>query len=318
MKALYYNGEIAVIDTKKPVLIAGEAVIRVSMAGLCATDREIFAGYMNFRGIPGHEFAGVVEECADGAWIGKRVTGEINAGCGDCDYCRRGLERHCPKRTTIGIAGRDGAFAEYLSLPVGNLVELPDCISDEEAVFIEPLAAVLEITEQIRIEPDWRILIVGDGKLAALTAMVLRLHGLDLTVSGIDEAKLDFFRGLGLETVTGVIPADSFDLVIEASGSPNGWESAVSSVKPRGTIVLKSTYHDKLDFNPAPIVIKEITLIGSRCGRFKPAVRLIERGLVEVKPLISKVFSFEDIQEAINYSRSSECLKVLIRFPAAD
>ena len=318
MKALYYNGEITVIDTEKPVLIAGEAVIRVSMAGLCATDREIFAGYLSFTGIPGHEFAGVVEECGDTAWIGKRVVGEINAGCGECDYCRRDLQRHCPERTTLGIAGRDGAFAEYLSLPVKNLVELPDSVSDEEAVFIEPLAAVLEITEQIRIEPNWKGLIIGDGKLAALIAMVLRLHGLDLTVLGIGREKLDFFRGLGLETVTGDIPADSFDLVIEASGSPGGWNLAVNSVKPRGMIVLKSTYRENLDFNPAPMVIKEITLIGSRCGLFKPAVRLIERGLVEVRPLISKVFSFEEIEEAINYSRRPECLKVLIRFPAAD
>jgi len=317
MKALYYNGELSVIDTEKPVLTEGEAVIRVLMAGLCSTDREIFAGYMNFTGIPGHEFAGVVEECGDSAWIGKRVAGEINAGCGKCSYCNLGLERHCPKRTTLGIAGRDGAFAEYLSLPVKNLVEMPDSISDEEAVFIEPLAAALEITEQVRIEPDWKGLIIGDGKLAALIAMVLRLHGLDLTVSGMDPEKLKFFRGLGLKTVIGGIPADSFDLVIEASGSPGGWKCAISSVKPRGKIILKSTYQDNLDFNPAPIVIKEITLVGSRCGRFMPAVRLLERGLVDVKPLISKVFSFEDIKEAINYSRRPVCLKVLIRFPAA-
>lgn len=318
MKALYYNGGISVRDLAKPALKPGEAVIRVAAAGICATDREIFAGYMNFKGVPGHEFAGVVEQCEDSAWIGKRVTGEINAGCGDCDFCRQGMERHCLSRTVLGIEGRDGAFAEFLSLPVSNLVEIPDGISDQEAVFIEPLAAALEITEQVKIEPGWKGLIIGDGKLAALTAMVLRLHGLDLTVAGLDDVKLKFFRGLGLKTISGKIPADRFDLVVEASGSPGGWGSAVEAVKPRGIMVLKSTCQGDLKFNPALIVIKEITLIGSRCGRFAPAVRLLLQGLVDVKPLISRVFPFSEIENAVHYSRRPECMKVLVRFPAPD
>ena len=287
-------------------------MIRTVCAGICATDREIARGYMNFQGIPGHEFSGIVEACEDDSWIGKRVAGEINAGCGECDYCHQGLQRHCPDRTTLGIFGRDGVFAEYFTLPLENLVEIPESVSDHEAVFIEPLAAVLEIFEQVKIPPDRKVLLIGDGKLAALIANVFRLHGSDIIISGKSEKKLKYFRQLGLPTLKSEPEPDSFDVVVEASGSPSGWEDAVRCVKPRGMIVLKSTYASELIFNPAPVVIKEITIVGSRCGRFQPAVRLLEKGLIEVKPLISAVYPFERIHEAFEFANHPDTMKVLV------
>jgi threonine dehydrogenase-like Zn-dependent dehydrogenase len=270
---------------------------------------------MNFKGVPGHEFVGIVEKATDAKWINKRVVGEINAACGECEYCRKGLKRHCLRRTVLGIMGRNGAFAEFLTLPEVNLWEVPDKLDNHTAVFTEPLAAALEITEQVKIEPDWKVLIIGDGKLSALVAQVLKLKGVNLTVLGKIPSKLKLFEKWGI-FVTLQIPEEiSFDLVIEASGSSQGWITAIKLVKPRGTIVLKSTYQGEVNFNTAPLVINEITIIGSRCGPFAPALRILEMELVEVKPLISKVFSFENILEAFKYSQRPECLKVIIDFP---
>ena len=273
---------------------------------------------MNFKGVPGHEFVGIVEQCPNKNWLGKKVVGEINAGCGSCEYCRQGLERHCPSRTTLGISGRNGAFAQYLTLPMRNLHFVPPEMDNYTAVFIEPLSAALEIAEQIKLEPNWKTLIVGDGKLAALIAQILRLHGLTIDVIGKIPAKLELFTKWNCKILQNESEALEYDLVIEASGSPSGWETAVNSVKPRGIIILKSTYQGKLDFNPAPLVINEITLIGSRCGRFEPALRLLKTGLIQIQPLISKVFNFDDILEALIYSQRIECMKVLVDFPPED
>ena len=273
---------------------------------------------MNFKGVPGHEFVGIVEQYPNKNWLGKKVVGEINAGCGSCDYCRQGLERHCPSRTTLGISGRNGAFAQYLTLPMRNLHFVPPEMDNYTAVFTEPLSAALEIAEQIKIQPNWKTLIIGDGKLAALIAQTLRLHGLTIDVIGKIPAKLELFKKWNCNILQNEPEALEYDLVIEASGSPSGWETAVNSVKPRGIIILKSTYQGKLDFNPAPLVINEITLIGSRCGRFEPALRLLKTGLIQIQPLISKVFNFDDILEALIYSQRIECMKVLVDFPPED
>ncbi len=281
MKALVFEGKPALQDVPVPNPLPGEALVKVRMAGICKTDIEIVRGYMNFHGIPGHEFVGTVKRSPDPQQVGRRVVGEINAGCGDCSYCRKGLQRHCPHRTVLGILGRDGAMAEYLTLPTSNLVPVPPTLSDEKAVFTEPLAAALEILEQVKIRPEDSVAVIGDGRLGLLVCMVLRLTGCNLLLVGKHPEKLEFFTRMHGSSIT----LDSFrsregrfDVVVEASGHPSGWELAVRRVKPRGIIVLKSTYHGGFDFNPAPLVIDEITVVGSRCGQFAAALRLMESG----------------------------------------
>ena len=271
MKTLVFDGELRIQDMPIPVPKDGEALVRVLLAGICKTDTEITKGYMNFIGVLGHEFVGVVEDARDKSLVGKRVVGEINAGCESCRSCVRGLSRHCLHRTVLGIQGRHGAFAEYLTLPEANLVIVPDSVSNEKAVFVEPLAAALEILEQVHIEPSDRVLVIGDGKLGVLIAMVLNLYGSDLLLVGKHREKMVVFEDQGGKVVfleELLDTADRFDKVIEASGRPSGWKLALERVKPRGTIVLKSTYHESISFNPAPLVIDEITLVGSRCGLF--------------------------------------------------
>lgn len=296
-----------------------EALIKVRMAGICNTDIEISRGYMNFRGVLGHEFVGIVEHSPDPPQIGTRVVGEINAGCGECSFCRAGMERHCPCRTVLGILGRDGALAEYVSLPVKNLVAVPDFLPDEKATFTEPLAAALEILEQVKIEPADRVLVIGDGKLGLLICMALQLTGCDLRLLGKHPEKTQFFKRLG----GAVLSFDDleeqhqrYDVVVEASGHPSGWNLAVKLVRPRGTLVLKSTYHGSLDFNPAPLVIDEITVQGSRCGRFEPALRLMDLGLIDPTPLITEILPFSRVEEAFDKTRSRDALKILVRMPS--
>lgn len=314
MKALYFDKKLEIRDLPTPIPDPGEALVKVKTAGICSTDREIIAGYMNFTGVPGHEFVGEIVEAQDKSIVGKRVVGEINAGCGDCEWCRKGMGRHCPQRTVLGILGRNGAFAEYLVLPLENLFEVPDNVSDHSAVFTEPLAAAMEIAEQVKLTSSWRALIVGDGKLSALIAQTLKLYGLDITIAGKSREKLGLFKQWGISITMSEPPPMSFDLVVEASGHPSGWNTAVSSVKPRGILALKSTYTGGLNFNPAPLVINEITVVGSRCGRFPPALRLLADGLIEVDNLISRVFPFSEIIDAIEYAQKPECFKVLIEF----
>jgi alcohol dehydrogenase len=316
MKALVFDGRLELREIPKPGPPPGESLVRVVLAGICKTDLEITRGYMDFRGVLGHEFVGVVETSGDPRLVGKRVVGEINAGCGKCPLCAQGLDRHCSRRTVLGILGRDGAMAEYAAIPDRNLIEVPAGVSDEKAVFTEPLAAALEIMEQVKIEPSHRGLVIGDGRLGLLAAMVLRLTGCDLTLAGKHKDKLDLFAGMGGTTllVDELTPgADRFDFVVEASGSPSGWGLAVGSVRPRGTIILKSTYHGGFEFNPAALVIDEITLIGSRCGRLAPALRVMELGLVDPTPLISAVYPLEEAERAFQRAFDRKALKVLLK-----
>ena len=316
MKALVFREKLALEDVPKPHPAAGEALVKALMVGICKTDVEISRGYMDFKGIPGHEFVGVVESSPESSQIGTRVVGEINAGCGDCPYCRQGLERHCPNRTVLGILGRNGAFAEYLTLPVRNLIPVPATLPDEKAVFVEPLAAALEILEQVAGRPADSVLVIGDGKLGLLISMVLRLTGCRLKLVGKHREKLALFSRLGgcVEALESFADSNhSFDIVVEASGHPSGWEFALRNVKPRGIIVLKSTYHGALNFNTAPLVINEISVVGSRCGKFEPALRLMEQGLIDPSPLISGIFPLDEIEEAFRKSLEKDNLKVLVK-----
>ncbi|NOZ05693.1 MAG: alcohol dehydrogenase catalytic domain-containing protein [Chloroflexi bacterium] len=297
---------------------SGEALVRITLAGICNTDLEILRGYMDFAGVLGHEFVGIVEYSPSGQLNGRRVVGEINANCAVCATCRAGHPTHCPHRTTLGIAGRDGAHAEYLRLPERNLHIVPDSVPDEAAVFTEPLAAALEIFDRIAIRPTDRVALLGDGKLGLLVAQVLALTGCDLLLLGHHREKLQLAAGRGIATRLlassgDAPPPASFDVVVECTGHPGGFASARRLVRPRGTLVLKSTFHADLTLNMSQIVVDEITLIGSRCGPFSPALRLLAAGRVDVQPLIDSCFPLKQGVEA--YARAAErgTLKVLLR-----
>jgi len=315
-------------DFADPVRLPGEALVRVRLAGICNTDLELVRGYMGFRGVLGHEFVGEVIQAHDPVWVGRRVVGDINAACGECDTCRAGRHTHCPSRTTLGIFDRDGAFADYLLLPQANLHAVPDAVPNEKAVFLEPLAAACEILEQVDIRPTDRVLILGDGKLGLLVAAVLRLTGADLTVVGRHAVKLSIAESWGIPVhlveqgaQSGALashrnpPAGigQFDIVIECTGSPTGFNEARRTVRPRGTLVLKSTYHGDLSVDMSGLVVDEITLVGSRCGPFAPALRMLEGGLIDPTPLISGVFLFSEGQAAFDYATKPGVLKVLLR-----
>ncbi len=306
------HGAVKVVDRPRPVR-PGEALVRVRLAGLCGTDLEIVRGYAGFRGILGHEFVGVVEESESATWVGCRVVGEINVGCGSCSWCRGGLERHCPERTVLGIVGRDGAFAEWLTLPERNLHEVPEAVPDEAAVLTEPLAAAYEILEQTRPEPGTRVLVVGDGRLGQLCAAALHRAGCRVTVRGKHRAKLARLERLGLETR--MIDARSeraFDLVVEATGRPAGLRDALAHSRPRGTIVLKSTYHGEHGANLTALVVDEVTLVGSRCGPFPPALRHLTEHPEDVEGLVSARFPLERATEAFAAAMQPGSLKVLL------
>lgn len=320
MKAIVFDGRLNYREDRplpKPDK-AGDALIRVRMAGICNTDLEIVKGYMGFRGIPGHEFVGTVEKVNERkrSLAGKRVVGEINCVCGVCDYCTGGLSRHCPERTTLGISGRDGAFAEYLTLPAENLHEVPDNVTDEEAVFTEPLAAAFEIVEQVSIKPTDRIVVLGDGKLGLLCAFVLALTGAEVTLAGNNQHKLAIAREAGIGTCLAKdLPVDKrHDVVVEATGAPAGLQKALECVRPRGTIVLKSTVASTREVDLNKIVIDEVTLIGSRCGPFEPALRALSDRTINVMPLVSGIFPVGDALEAFKAAGQKGSLKVLIDF----
>jgi threonine dehydrogenase-like Zn-dependent dehydrogenase len=316
MKAFVVDGEAALKEIPRPEPPLGEALVKVTAAGICKTDVEIVKGYMDFVGVPGHEFVGVVESSPVAEQIGTRVVGEINVGCGECGLCRRGLERHCPHRSVLGILGRDGAMAEYLTLPPANLVPVPGDMPDDIAVFTEPLSAALEILEQVHIRPVDRVLVIGDGKLGLLVGAVLLLTGCDLLMVGKHPDKLAIFERWGGRTTRLTdfeSGTDTFDIVVEASGGPAGWDLAVRRLRPRGTLILKSTYAGGFDFNPAALVINEITVVGSRCGLFEPALRVVERGLVDPSALIARVFPFDRAEEAFAYSQDKGVLKVILK-----
>jgi alcohol dehydrogenase len=315
MRALLLDGKLKLVDDyPTPEPPPGEALIRVSVAGVCNTDLELVKGYMQFRGVPGHEFVGVVERAPGAeAWEGRRVVGEINAACGTCLTCRANRPTHCPNRTTLGISGRDGAFAEYLTLPITNLHPVPDAISDEVAVFTEPLAAACEILQQVHVRPTDRVIVVGDGKLGLLCAQVLALTGCDLTVVGHHPEKLEIVARQGIPTALDDTAIEvGADIVVEATGHPGGYAAARRLVRPRGTLVLKSTYHASLEVNLTEVVVDEITLVGSRCGPFAPALRLLERGLVQVIPLIQARYPFSEVLTAFEHAAQPGTLKVLV------
>lgn len=315
MLALYWNGRELTFDSSYPAPKANDraAIVKINLAGICSTDLQIFKGYMGFRGIPGHEFVGVVRE-GPADLVGKRVVGEINFGCGQCDLCARDLSRHCPNRSVMGILNADGAFAEYVSVPIANLHAVPDIIPDEEAVFIEPLAAAFEILTQIQLDPGDEVLVLGDGKLGNLCAQALRLTGAKITALGKHPEKLALIKKSGVRTVLlDDWKARAFDIVIEATGSASGLKLALSAVRPRGTLVFKSTIAGTHQLSLSPVVINEITIIGSRCGEFTPALEALEEKTVSVTPLIDKVYPLNDGLDAVAHAARRGVRKILLR-----
>lgn len=315
MKAVYFDGRLSVRDIERPVRKEGEVLIQVQYAGICNTDFEITRGYVpGFDGVLGHEFIGIVTEADDPALLGRRVTVEINCACGSCEFCRQGLGRHCTNRTVLGIIGRNGVMAEFVAVPKENVVLIPDHIPDRTAVFIEPLAAALEILEQRNINSGEKVLLIGDGKLALLIALVMKETGCDLTVVGKHDSKLGIARNWGIRTILlGSFTQSAYDVVIEASGNSSGFDLGLSCVKPRGTLVLKSTYGGSISFNPARVVVDEITIIGSRCGRFEEALRFLDRFRPDLSVLISGEFDIDSAVVAFAFAAGSGSLKVLLR-----
>ena len=289
------------------------AIVKVHLAGICATDLQIFKGYMGFKGVPGHEFVGTVADEAN-EFAGKRVVGEINFGCGHCDACRRDLNRHCPNRSVMGILNADGAFADYVTVPTANLHIVPENISDEEAVFAEPLAAAFEILSQIQLNPGDEVLVLGDGKLGNLCAQALRLSGAKVTVLGKHADKLALIKKAGMRIIElKDWQPRQFDVAVEATGSASGLELALGAVRPRGILILKSTVAGKHQVSLAPIVINEINVIGSRCGPFPDALAALAAKQVSVMPLIEKCYELSDAVAAVNHAAKTGARKILLR-----
>lgn len=315
MKAVVFDKALRIEDQPKPVASGRECLIRLLKAGICNTDLEMTKGYFGFTGVLGHEFVGIVESAPTASLVGQRVVGEINAACQTCDYCRKGLQRHCPQRTVLGILKRDGAFREFLTLPEENLHVVPDSISDEEAVFTEPIAAACEILDQVPIGPEHQVAVLGDGKLGLLIAMVLSVAGCHLTLVGKHSAKMNLVKDYPLQRLAAPFTQNldrSFDVVVEATGSPQGWESALQLVKPRGTVVLKSTFHGQIAFNPAPIVVDEITVVGSRCGRFEAALALLAEGKINPTRLLHESLPLRKAIKAFELAQQPGVLKIVL------
>ncbi len=315
MRALVFEGELKYRrDYPIPAPFNDEALIRVVAAGVCATDLEIIKGYMGFKGVLGHEFVGIVEECGDKGLIGRRVVGEINIPCGTCQFCGDGLGNHCPQRGVLGILNKDGAFAQYLTLPASNLHLLPDLITDEEAVFVEPTAAAFELLEQVDLSPSKSVCVLGDGRLGILVAQALSLTGCRLVAAGRHRDKLSILYNRGINARIGIEGLGrEFDLVVDCTGSASGLSDALKVVKPRGTVVLKTTVAERRAFDLNQAVIDEVTVVGSRCGPFKPAIQALQDRAIDVRPLVSKVFPLEDGIEAIRYASKKGVLKVILR-----
>ncbi len=317
MKALTFeNKKLSLAEIPKPEK-ESEAIIRVLMSGICNTDLEIVRGYAGFEGTIGHEFVGIVEKAGDAQHlVGKRVVGEINAGCGVCEKCRGNDSRHCPNRTVLGIVGRDGAHAEFLSLPARNLLEVPPGVSDVQAVFTEPLAAAFGITEQVEILPETRVAVIGDGKLGNLCAQSLALKSRKTVLIGKHKEKLDLVLKRNIE---GVLLEDAeklardFDVVVEASGSESGFGLALDLLKPRGKLVLKSTFQGKTNLEMWRVVVDEISIIGSRCGKFGAALELLQKREVEVENLISAEFGLNEGVSALEKAAQKGVMKVLLK-----
>ena len=308
------SGRVTVQKTERPTRLPGFALIQMLVAGICNTDLELQRGYYGFSGIPGHEFAGRVIEADTAGWIGQRVAGEINLACGHCDFCAIGLGRHCPNRTVLGIVQHPGAFAEFLTLPEANLHILPSNIPDEQAVFVEPLAAACEILDQVRTPPGEHVAVLGDGKLGLLIAQVLHAHGAHVTLFGHHEKKLQIARQAGIGTSQQQQhPRGAFQLVVDATGSAQGLKQAIAMTRPRGTLVMKSTVHGEVPVDTAGIIVNEITLVGSRCGRFEPAIELLSAGKINVASMLSSEFPLRDAPAAFAEAVRPGMLKVLLR-----
>ena len=322
MKALVYNEGLK-LENNYPMPILGddEVLIKTTMVGICNTDYEITKGYMGYKGVLGHEFVGIVEKTGKNVstdLIGKRVVGEINLACNTCEYCAKGLQRHCPNRSTLGIFKKDGCFSEYFTLPKENVIEISDNIDDMTATFVEPLAAAYEILEQLHIKPDSKVAILGDGKLGLCISLVFNAMNIDYVHIGKHEEKLKISSDLGAKTklLSELKDEDkkSFDYVIEATGSTGGFEMSASLVKPRGTLVLKSTIVAQEGLNLASIVVDEITIVGSRCGQFRPILRILEKNKINVKPLISGIYNVDDFNKAFEENSKKGTLKILVKF----
>lgn len=321
MRALVLNqaitdkaaGQIALRDDyPTPVPAGGESLVRVRIAGICGTDLEMTRGCMGFSGVPGHEFVGEVVSTANPALAGRRVVGEINAACGDCEFCRIDLGRHCSRRTVLGILGRDGVFAEYLCLPDRNLLPVPDAVVDEVAVFTEPLAAAFEIFEQTTIEPGQRVAILGDGRLGVMVALAMKSRGLSPILGGHHEDKLRRIADFGIATKQESELQPSFDVVVDCTGSAGGLARAIVLVRPRGKLILKTTVAGSAGINLAPLVINEIEVIGSRCGRFQPALDALAAGRIDPQPLISGIFPLKDALAALARAAEPSTFKILL------
>ncbi len=316
MRALHLDADGLTLrgDLAPPRPGPGEALVRVTRAGICSTDLELVKGYAGFRGILGHEFVGVVEEAEDAAWIGRRVVGTLNLGCRECAVCVGDGPEHCPHRTVLGIFGKDGAFAEKLTLPVVNLLQVPDGLDDRVAVFTEPLAAALRVRDQIAVRPGSRAAVVGPGRLGLLIAQVLALTGGEVSVLGRRPASLELPRRLGLDTGLVAEPADdSFDLVVEATGNEAGLAESLRLVRPRGTLVLKSTFAGKANVDLTKLVVGEIRVVGSRCGPFAPALALLARGRIEVEALIEGEYPLTEGLAAFAHAARPGVRKILLR-----
>ena len=312
------NGQLSLREAPLPVPRENEALIRVLKTAICRTDIELARGYMEFRGIPGHEFVGEVVRCEEGEWAGQRVVGEINLSCGRCSYCREGMDNHCPERSVLGIQGRDGTFAEFLALPLRNLHRVPDAVSDIRAVFTEPLAAALRILEQIAVTAGDRVLVLGDGKMGLLIAQVMRMSTPHVMCVGNHERKLNILKDQGIGVVyRGERPDGRFDIVVEATGNRQGLAEALSSVRPEGRIVLKSTYSGDAVLDASRLVVDEIQLIGSRCGPFKRALRVLETGPVDVESLVDGDYPLEEGEEAFRVAQESGVMKILLTPPSS-
>ena len=330
--SLISTGKLKITSKPMPTVRAGWALVRVRLAGICHTDIEVLRGYHDFRGTPGHEFVGEVAKVRGASarerarWLGRRVVGEINVSCSAfgyrrlCAFCRRGLKMHCAKRTVLGIVGHDGAFAEYLTLPLENLHVVPNSVSDEQAVFVEPLAAACEILDQVDIGKFRQAAVLGDGKLAQLIARVLRTKLPRVVMYGKHDKNLALARRVGVQTKrvrgdAGDVKRvrESYGLVVEATGSPSGLILAQHLTEPRGTLVLKSTFHGAEPVETWPIVVKEITVVGSRCGPFAKALALLRSGKVDPKPLITRTFALAEATKAIQFAQQGRAMKVLLK-----
>jgi len=308
-------GRVEVRRQTLPRIPKGFARIRLLAAGICSTDLHLQRGYYGFCGTPGHEFVGEVVASEDPKWLGRRVAGEINLACGQCEWCARGLGRHCPTRRVLGIVNHPGAFREFLTLPLCNLHRVPQSISNEQAVFIEPIAAACEILDQVKIPPGQSVAVLGDGKLGLLIAQVLQSHGARVQLFGRHKNKMRLVEKAGVTTtlVSRKTPQRAYPWVVDATGSTEGLRAAVTMCEPRGTVIMKSTVHGLVSIDTAPVIVNEVTLLGSRCGRFEPAIHLLARQNLDVAGLISDEFPLDRAPEAFVRAATKGVLKVLLR-----